>query len=241
MTINRYTEAWCYEKYATDREDFFVDNAYYVVDREWNDICRKIMFFAPVVYMITAFLGVQVALGFASVVVFTYFMYGIRKIDANDTDMKHPSVMMAVFLGWSLFKMPDLVVQIFIAINIAMYIYMVFFKTAKYRKNKSRVESNIEEEDYKEEEEAKKYYSSWKQHAKEDSYYEQSYSAPHTETVDPLEAEAERLFAGYTDNKDILKTRYRQLAKTHHPDHGGNEELFKRINNYYEYHRAKFA
>lgn len=236
MTINRYTEAWCYEKYATDREDFFVDNAYYVLDREWNNICRKVMLFAPLVYIVFKQLGKQTALGLAAVLVFTCFMYGVRKIDANDVEMKRPSLLLAGVLIWSLFKLPDIVIQIFIGINIALYIYMVFFKTANYRKNKKRVEQNIEDEDYKEEEEAKKYYSSWKEHA-----HEEPKAEPQVNHTDPLEIEAEKLFYGYTDNKDILKTRYRQLAKTHHPDHGGNEELFKRINNYYEYHRAKLA
>lgn len=236
MTINRYTEAWCYEKYATDREDFFVDNAYYVLDREWNNICRKVMLFAPLVYVVFKQLGKQTALGLAAVLVFTYFMYGVRKIDANDVEMKRPSLLLAGVLIWSLFKLPDIAIQIFIGINIALYVYMVFFKTAHYRKNKKRVEQNIEDEDYKEEEEAKKYYSSWKEHA-----HEEPKTEPQVNHTDPLEIEAEKLFYGYTDNKDILKTRYRQLAKTHHPDHGGNEELFKRINNYYEYHRAKLA
>ena len=236
MTINRYTEAWCYEQYTHDREEFFVDNAYYVLDREWNDICRKVMIFAPLAYIVTQTLGVQMALGFAAVVVFTYFMYGVRKIDANDVDMKHPSLILAGFLIWSLFKLPDILIQIFIGVNIALYIYMVFFKTANYKKNRKRVEQNIDEEDYREEEEAKRYYSSWKEHADEEPTPE-----PKVDKTDPLEIEAEKLFYGYTDNKDILKTRYRQLAKTHHPDHGGNEELFKRINNLYEYHRAKFA
>ena len=237
MTINRYAEAWCYEKYTIDREDFYVSNAYYVLDREWNDICRKVMIFAPLVYIIAkAAWDVQIALGLAAVLVATYFMFGVRKIDANDTDMKHPSLFLATVLGWSVFKLPNLAVQIFIGLNIILYVYMVFFKTANYRKNRKRVEKSIEEEDYKEEEEAKKYYSSWKEHANEESA-----SEPKVNNIDPLEAEAEKLFYGYTENKDILKTRYRQLAKIHHPDHGGNEELFKCINNYYEYHKAKFA
>lgn len=236
MTINRYTEAWCYEQYTPDREDFFVDNAYYVLDREWNDICRKVMIFAPLAYIVMQTLGIQIALGFAAVVVFTYFMYGVRKVDANDTEMKHPSLFLAGFLVWSLFELPGIVINVFIAINIVLYIYMVFFKTAHYKKNRKRVEQNIDEEDYREEEEAKRYYSSWKEHVNDEPIDE-----PQVNATDPLELEAERLFNGYTDNKDILKTRYRQLAKTHHPDHGGNEELFKRINNYYEYHRTKFA
>lgn len=237
MTINRYTEAWCYEKYTPDRESFFVDNAYYVLDREWNSICNKVMVFAPLACMVMQTLGLQTALGFAAVVVFTYFMYGVRKIDANDVDMKHPSLWLAGFLCWSLFKLPDIVIQIFIGINIVLYIYMAFFKTAHYKKNRKRVEQHIDEEDYREEEETKKYYSSWKKN----SYSEPVDEQPQVNNADPLELEAEKMFYGYTDNKDILKTRYRQLAKIHHPDHGGNEELFKRINNFYEYHYAKFA
>lgn len=35
------------------------------------------------------------------------------------------------------------------------------------------------------------------------------------------------------DSKEI-KSRYRSLAAQHHPDHGGDEETFKRVNKAYD-------
>ena len=34
-------------------------------------------------------------------------------------------------------------------------------------------------------------------------------------------------------NADEIKSAYRKLALEHHPDHGGNEEKFKEINEAY--------
>ncbi len=41
-------------------------------------------------------------------------------------------------------------------------------------------------------------------------------------------------FIGVTSN-DELKSKYRELAKTHHPDKGGSEEVFKELTAEYQY------
>ena len=90
----------------------------------------------------------------------------------------------------------------------------------------------IQEED-EEEQAAKESYAHW-----ETGYKAFRYGLPEPEqkasNADPAMIEARRLFEGYQNDKQMLKTRYRQLAKQYHPDKGGDTKLFQCIIDVYE-------
>ena len=93
------------------------------------------------------------------------------------------------------------------------------------------MKEKVEKMEAEEEEAAKAQYSQWKR-----GYDSYRYGLPECETVnsDPMMDEARKLFEGFMTDKQVLKSRYRQLAKQHHPDRGGDERLMQCIIAVYE-------
>jgi len=59
------------------------------------------------------------------------------------------------------------------------------------------------------------------------------------ETASTPMAKARILFDGHTDNIDDLRKEFKKLVKVYHPDTGGDEELFKAIQQVFEEHSKR--
>lgn len=241
MTVNEYVKKWCEEDYDVRKEDFYVDNAYYVADREWAINGFKHGMFALTIAICTSLFGspnfgeallrAVVTLG---VLTICFWFYGIRNYDANCLGTSLSIyVMLAILLFISKNKVPT-TAQIFFAIGAgAFWFYLTFVKPIMFIKVARKMRKRMEEEDEEEEKNTKQSYSKW-----ENGYKAFRYGLPEPEQkpayADPVMVEARKLFEGYETNKQVLKTRYRQLAKQHHPDKGGDTKMFQCIIAAYE-------
>ena len=99
------------------------------------------------------------------------------------------------------------------------------------------MEERIAEEEAEEEKEEQEAYKEWERGYKEYRYGLPEYDVPKD---DPMLVEARKLFEGYTETLQMVKTRYRQLAKMYHPDKGGDTNFFQCVIEAYEELTQKF-
>ena len=237
MTINKYTQAWCDETYRVEDEEFFVDNAYYTINREW-DKCGKINRFVSILAFLFPFIMQQLSdnkllfgLTLAAITSICFFVYAIRKYDANDANTKTTMIAVVVFALMSLYRMSLVVNYVVILVGVVIYFYMSWFRPIRFKKIKKKVEAKFNEAEDKDDAFDKETYAKW-----EDEQRRYRYNLPSKSDDEDtkLREQARAMFDGYITDKQTLKTRYRQLVKQHHPDVGGDTELFKRIVAVYE-------
>jgi hypothetical protein len=245
MTINPDVKKWVDEDYDVKHEDYYVENAFYTAQYEWARSGWKHGLFAFLVglfHMWAWFAAPEHVLeGFVNIGILTicYWFYGIRNFDANCvTTGGGFYIMMAIFLFITKGKMNTLQQILFAIPSCSLWVYLSIIRPIKFRETKKKMEARWDEMEREEEEAAKKEYEKYKK-----GYEQFRYGLPESEVVndsDPKMTEARKLFEGYTDNKDMLKTRYRQLAKQHHPDKGGDAEMFKAVAALYHEYNKKF-
>ena len=238
MVINEYVKRWCDEDYDVRHEDFFVENAYYVSEKEWaihgfrhglvgGIIALAVLFFARAQFLSALSLAISI-LG-----IFTacFYIFAMKEYDAHSVAGYIFYGVMATFLVISLFVMPDYVNLLFGIAMLPFYVWSTIIRPIRFMKTKKRMKEKVEKMEAEEEEAAKAQYSQWKR-----GYDSYRYGLPECETVnsDPMMDEARRLFEGFMTDKQVLKSRYRQLAKQHHPDRGGDERLMQCIIAVYE-------
>lgn len=240
MTINDYVKRWCDEDYDVRKEDFYVENAYYVAEREWAVSGFKHGLFALVVAAATiltadgsvaeSILDAFVNIGIMAV---CFFLFGIRDYGANDVGTSLGIyIMTAILLFATKPRVSDLIQIAFAIPAFAVYVYLSFVRPAKFLKMHKKMKQRIIQEEQEEEEADRAAHESW-----ERSYKAYRYGLPEAEAAekgDPMMKEARALFENYSENKQMLKSRYRQLMKEHHPDRGGNERLCQCIIAVYE-------
>ena len=239
MTINTYVKKWCDEDYDIDKEDFYMENAYYVADREWAINGFKHGFFALFVSICSLLLNdgitwnvIHDAFTIIGILSLSFWFYGIRKYDANGLASCFPCyVLIAIFLFISKNKVPDIVQLLFTIPTFALYVYLSWVNPLKCFANAKKMEQRIEEEEREEEQESNAQYEKWKEGYKA---FREGLPGADIQDESPVMIEARRLFKGYTDSQQMLKTRYRQLAKQYHPDKGGDTKLFQSIVEVYE-------
>jgi hypothetical protein len=142
-------------------------------------------------------------------------------------------IMLAILLFVTKGKMNMALQVLFALASMALYVYVTFIRPIRFIKTARRMKKKIEEEEQEEEQYAKQSYSQW-----ENGYKAFRYGIPepeqHADRTDPDMLKAKALFDGYCNDKQMLKTRYRQLAKQYHPDKGGDTKLFQCIVSVYE-------
>ena len=250
MIINDYIKQWCDEAYGIEREDFFIDNAYYVADKQWALGGLKHGAIALLVGVLTAVLGIGDGLwqgiisGLVNLGIMTvcFWFYGIRQYDANSWDTsKGMYLMVGVFLFLTKGRMTETVKLLFAIGTTALFVYLSFVKPIKFIPFARKMRKCFRTEEVREEEKARETYDRWRYSFNADQATHEKRQKEH-KTIpedngsqeDPKMTEAKKLFEGCIANQQVLKTRYRQLAKQHHPDHGGDTRLFQCIVAVYE-------
>lgn len=236
MIINTYVKKWCDEDYRVEKEDFYAANAEYVVNRSWASGGFKHGIWAIVVSLLYGlFTGGDDLLNMFSLIgamSLCFLFYGMRTYGANDLSTGAGIyLMLGVVLFIAGFKATDALKVIFAFLTNILFIYLSFIRPIVFMKTFFEMRRRVKEEESEEDEFDNKTYKTW-----EAGYKAYRYELPSPEEADsdPLLKEAQKLFEGYTDNKQVLKTRYRKLAKQYHPDVGGDTQLFQRIVYVYE-------
>ena len=245
MTVNKYVKQWCNEEYDVRKEDFYVENAFYVAEREWANggfkhgmIALAITFLSPLVggnNMLEAILNACMFIGALTI---CFWVYGIREYDANSCETSKPIYIMT-FLALLILKnrTPVVLHWLFAIASMVLYVYLTLVRPIKFRAVAEKMKQRILKEEEEAEEASKKSYAQW-----EANFKYQRYGLPsgNVDGEDPMIMEARGFFDGYTTDKHVLKSRYRQLMKAHHPDRGGNEKLCQCIIAVYEELSKKF-
>jgi hypothetical protein len=242
MTVNEYVKRWCDEEYDVRKEDFFVTNAYYVADREKAVGGLKHGVIVAIIAIVVYFLhfgesitaDLFIALEVMGVLTVAFWFYAAQEYDANNWETsKSLAVMIATFLLWTGSRVGETVRAIFAILALTLYVKMTFVNFVRFVMSSCKMKQRLKEEEAEEEEQDKQAHAKW-----EGTYKAYRYGLPNSEVEveadDPIKVEARALFNGYTDNKQMLKTRYRQLAKQYHPDKGGDTKLFQCIIETYE-------
>lgn len=247
MTINQYVKKWCDETYDIRKEDFYVENAYYVAQREWANGGKKHGIFGILVFIISMIAGLTqdishglimgfVGLGISAI---CFRVFGMRKYDANEKEITTGLyISLAVILFVLLSNMTAAIQIPFAVLSLFLYIKQSIVDPIKFASVESNMKQKMKDAAEEEEARAKQSYAQW-----ENQYKAFRYGIPENASVssDPMMDEARKLFVDFTDSKEMLKTRYRQLAKKYHPDHGGDTKLFQCIITAYEEFGQKFA
>lgn len=239
MTVNNYVKQWCDEDYDVNKEDFYVSNAYYIADREWAVSAFKHGIFALLVAVGTVlfsnnpnvFNNIIMAISNLGILTICFWFYGIRNYNANSIETSVGIyVMVAILLFITRAKLPTFCNVIFSIASIPFYIYLTFVMPCKFLKIARIMKKKIIADEQEEEETSKQSYHQWT-----NSYNASRYGLPSSDEQQSQQMlQARQLFDGYATNKQMLKTRYRQLAKQYHPDKGGNTVLFQCIVAVYE-------
>lgn len=244
MRINEYVKRWYDEDYDVRQEDFYMTNAYWVVKRHWmkGGIINGVFAF---LMMVPGFLiggsvgrvggiigGILGSLTALAIVTISFFFYAIREYDENDwATSKITYLFVLIFLLLTKGKVSVVTQWIVSIMGTVLYVYLTFVKPIQILKLKKEMKRKIKEMEEQEEAANKQSYAQWEKAYKAYRYGLPEYDIP---DGDPMMAEARAMFEGYINSKDMLKTRYRQLAKKAHPDNGGDEKMFSCIIEVYE-------
>lgn len=229
MEINEYVYKWCMEDYDPKDESFYAANARYVIAKAWGlGSLWHIIFSLAVSMLLTVVLGLPPirAIAILGCCMIAFKIYGVHRYDMNIEENPYIEYVVSfLFLFFMHFKFA--IVRLLL-IPIACYMFLREIQTiVEYFAMAKILEDMIDEMGEKEKEKEKAQYKQW-----EKQYNQERYNLPSV-SDDLLMNKAFDLFNGYTENKNALKKRYRELAKEYHPDHGGDAELFKRISTAY--------
>lgn len=244
MLINEYVKRWYDESYDIREEEFYMDNAKYVIARSWQSGAIKHGILAAiiaVICLVASHENIEIvrALYVLASLTFAFFLFGVRQYDANDyITSRAMYVMILILMLWTKNKLPD-IVQLMIGVaGVVLFVYLTIVKPIKAMAFKQKVKAKIKEEEEKEEQKNADSFDGW---YREYKAYREGLPNFDIPEEDPMMQKARDLFKGYTDNAKMLKTRYRQLAKSEHPDNGGDEKMFSCIVDVYEELNMAFA
>ena len=241
MTINKHVKDWWTEDYDVKYEDFYVENAKWIFEEPWvNGRVKKILLtvalsigYAQI--NIQNWGSLEGALGYLlygfAMFTIAQFFYVIREYDANDSmsTIFYIAIVITFLTLKNHFSM--LAILLFALIAAVAFAYMFFVRPLQSMKFKRHMEERMEQMEREEEEADKQSYKNWEAKYKA---YRQGIPEADVTNDDPILEEAKKLFTGYTDTKEMLKSRYRILAKKYHPDNGGDEHMFQCISMVYE-------
>jgi hypothetical protein len=242
MTVNEYVRQWCDEDYDINKEDFYMQNAYYVASRERaiggfkHGVVVMIISVLMIVFGSRTDIGKTIinALSTLGALTVCFWFYAAQEYDANSWESSKPHyIMIALFLLWTNIYVNDSIRILFIIASGALFVYLTFINPLLFIISAIKMRDRMKMEENEEDERDRAAYAKW-----ENSYKAFRYGLPEMEVdgteSDPVMAEARAMFEGYTDNLQVLKTRYRQLAKQHHPDRGGDTKMFQCISAIYD-------
>lgn len=257
MVTNETSREWVKINYIKESEDFYISNTRSLILKQWTNSFRHaiISFFLVI---LAGFLGwIDYPLAWFSAMQIGFVFYGLFTYCHNDQGAGELAYICCIicftnkFGGASGFGSVMLTI-IGVALAIASVIPKILYKKTLgdyAANNKKQWKSDEEEfEAWK-----RKYYHDGYSNYREESYnnyqgnsYQNQYdnttnnnSYSNTQSqqkqVDPNVEKARELFKDFGTTFAELKKTYRKLAMKHHPDHGGEHDLFVAIVNEYEY------
>ena len=157
MIINKYVQQWCEDDYDVRKEDFYMDNAYYVVGRQWasNGLMHRLfgmLFFvlswlwnincdstAPIIH----------ACAITGILAICFWLHGILEFDANETGISGTVHKMGLVFFWILKqKLPFAGMVVLAMVGMCFYVKFGWIDPIKFNKTtRKKMEERIAEEE----------------------------------------------------------------------------------------------
>ena len=246
MKTNCEARVWCSENYDTTQEAFYIYNAKKLILDEWRTSWKHAIASIILVVAATALDWMHNPLLWLASMQIGFVFYGILTYCHNDQGaggLAYISVL-TYFIptlkdGHPVLKM------LYITLGLA-FLFASFITEVNYRKNLGSYAQPTQRQWANDEEEfeawKKKYYTGYSRSTytgseeyNADAQNGDSNASSAQRADNKYAHEAQALFADFGSTYADLKKRYRKLAMQHHPDHGGEHDMFVAIVAEYEY------
>ena len=243
MRTNNDARVWCSENYDTNKESFYIYNAKKLIFEEWRTSWKHAIV-SIVLVVVAGFMGwISNPLLWLAAMQVGFAFYGILTYCHNDQGAGCLAYVSTLIFFLNALKEGHPVLKVlFIVVGLVLLGASVITEKnykqilGSYATTAKRQWANDEEEF---EAWKNKYYHGYSRDAysnadSNNSYQEESQSSAQRATNKYAE-QARTLFADFGSTLPELKKRYRKLAMQHHPDHGGEHDMFVAIVSEYEY------
>ena len=200
MIINKYVQQWCDEDYDVRKEAFYIDNAYYVVGRQWANNGFLHRWIGLGFFVLSLFWNINCdstapivhAFAITGILSICFWFHGIIEFDANETGSSSLFHKMALIFFWILKqKLPLFGVIVLAAVGMFFYVKYGWVDPIKFDKTiRKKMDERLEEEEKEEEKAEQDAYKDWERAYKEYRYGLPEYDVPKD---DPMLVEARKL------------------------------------------------
>lgn len=246
MKTNCEARVWCSENYDTTQEAFYLYNAKKLILNEWRMSWKHAIASIVIVVAMAALGWIQSPLLWLASMQIGFLFYGILTYCHNDQGAGGVAYISTLIFFINALKEGHPVLKVlYIAVGLVLLFASVITEI-NYRKNLGSYAQPTQRQWANDEEEfeawKRKYYTGSSRSTytgseeQSSDYQDTGSSASSAQRADNKYAsQAQALFADFGSTYADLKKRYRKLAMQHHPDHGGEHDMFVAIVAEYEY------
>lgn len=262
MRTNKEARSWCFEESSASNEAFNIFNAKKLITTDWRTAWRHTLL-SLVLVIVGSVLGLvnNPMLTFAAMQV-GFALYGNLNFCHNDEGAGFLAYITCLAFFPNVLKNMPTLSSVFIWIGIIIACVSFLFER-NYKKAMNSYTQTTQREWANDEEEfeawKRKYYNGYSRKTNTSSFESNAYtdnnqwqkqnSRQQEQTNHYQENTAQRatnkyadqaraMFANFGTTYAELKKTYRKLALKHHPDHGGEHDMFVAIVSEYEYLKA---
>ena len=256
MKTNIDARIWCSENYDSAKETYYVQNAKKLIFEEWRTSWKHALVSLAVVLIGMTIGLIESPLLWLAAMQVGFAFYGILSYMYNDQGAGGLAYISSLIFFINVLKDGNPALKVlFILIGLALLgasavTELNYRKVADKQQEPAQKQWETDEEEF--EAWKKKYYTGYARETntteektnnsnysgdyKQKTYTEEKSSYTTAEkTVNKYAQQAQALFADFGSTCADLKKRYRKLAMHHHPDRGGEHDMFVAIVAEYEY------
>lgn len=251
MVTNNFSRDWLTEDYNAENEAFYLSNTKSLILSQWKMSLKHAIVTTLLLPVITLFFGIENPMALLVAMQIGYVFYGVLTYCHNDMGAGGLAYLCCLIYFVNRVDTFSPFASTLFYLTGVVLLFASVIPTILYRRSLGSYGEAPKSQWANDEEEfeawKRKYYnSSYDDYYRQDTYNEGTYKESYNEhtysqnastnrTVDPNVEKARELFADFGSTYQELKKLYRKLAMQHHPDHGGDTDLFKAIVNEYEY------
>lgn len=253
MKTNNDARVWCSENYNATQEAFYIYNAKKLILEEWRTSWMHAIASMLIVAVGFTFGLIANPMLFLASMQIGFAFYGILTYNHNDQGAGTLAYIATLIFFTNVLKeaSPSLrtayiIIGMILLVGSAITERNYKKVLGSYAQTSQRQWANDEEEF---EAWKRKYYTGYSRNTNtsEDNTYstnnnnyqqntqQDTYSSTAQRTTNKYADKAQALFADFGTTYADLKKKYRKLAMQHHPDHGGEHDMFVAIVAEYEY------
>ena len=244
MKTNCEARVWCSENYESAQEAYYIYNAKKLILQEWRTSWKHALV-STILVVVATFLGwIQSPLLWIASMQIGFAFWGILSYCHNDQGAGGVAYLATLIFFITTLKEGHPVLKALYIIAGFVLLGASVIPEINYRKNLGSYATTPTERQWQSDEEEfeawkRKYYTGYSRGANATSdesagnNYDNSSTAQRADNQ--YATQAQTMFADFGTTYADLKKRYRKLAMKHHPDHGGEHDMFVAIVAEYEY------